>query len=271
MTGRLGVLAGGGRLPGRVIEAARATGRDVFALGFEGHTDPATLAGVPHAWVRLGAAGEVFRHLREAGVVDICLAGPVKRPSLGELRPDWRGAQFLARVGARAFGDDGLLSAIVREIEAEGFRVVGADELLGELLTPLGTLGAVAPPPEAAGDIARGLAVLAALGPVDVGQAVVVQQGVVLGVEAVEGTASLLARAGTLRRPGFGGVLVKAAKPGQERRVDLPAIGADTVTQAAEAGIAGIALEAARTLIIDRTATIAASDRAGLFVVGVAA
>ena len=146
MTGRLGVLAGGGRLPARVIEAARAAGRDVFALAFEGQTDPATVAGVAHAWVRLGAAGEAFRLLREAGVAEICLAGPVKRPSLAELRPDWRGAQFLARIGARAFGDDGLRSSIVREFEAEGFRVVGADDVLGDLLMPEGALGRVAVP-----------------------------------------------------------------------------------------------------------------------------
>ncbi len=266
---RLGVLAGGGRLPARVIEAARTSGREVFAIAFEGHTDPATVAAVPHAWVRLGAVGDSLRLLREASVAEICLAGPVKRPSLAELRPDWRGAQFLARIGARAFGDDGLLSAVVKEIEVEGFRVIGADDVLGELLAPEGALGRVAAPPEAAADVARGLAVLRALGPLDVGQAVIVQQGVVLGIEAAEGTAALLARIAPLRKDGFGGVLVKAAKPGQERRVDLPAIGADTIAQAVAAGLAGIALEAGRTLVIDREAAVAAADAAGLFVVGV--
>jgi DUF1009 family protein len=266
---RLGVLAGGGQLPVRVIEACRASGRDVFVLAFEGHTDPATVAGTEHAWVRLGAVGEALRHLHNAGVGEVVMAGPVKRPSFEDLRPDWRGAMFLAKVGVRAFGDDGLLSAVVKELEAEGFKVIGADDVFGSLRTPLGTCGVIAPDEAARIDIDRGVAVVSALGRLDIGQAVVVQQGVVLGVEAIEGTDALLERCAALRRPGTGGVLVKISKPGQERRVDLPAIGPDTIKRVADAGLRGIALEADRTLIIDRPAVVRAADAAGLFVVGV--
>jgi DUF1009 family protein len=266
---RLGVLAGGGELPVRVIEACRASGRDVFVLAFEGQTDPATVEGTAHAWVRLGAVGDAFRQLRQAGVAEVVLAGPVRRPSLEDLRPDWRGAMFLARVGARAFGDDGLLSAVVKELETEGFRVIGADDVFASLRTPDGRCGAHSPDAAAEVDIARAVAVLRALGPLDVGQAVVVQQGVVLGVEAIEGTDALLDRCASLRREGRGGVLVKIAKPGQERRVDLPTIGAATVSRAAAAGLRGIALEAGRSLIIDRAAVVRAADEAGLFVVGI--
>ncbi|HEX6980044.1 MAG TPA: UDP-2,3-diacylglucosamine diphosphatase LpxI [Alphaproteobacteria bacterium] len=269
MTGKLGILAGGGQLPVRVIEACRSTGRDFFVLAFEGQTDPDTVAGTPHRWVRLGAVGEAFRHLHAAGVSEVVMAGPVRRPSLEELRPDWRGAMFLAKVGARAFGDDGLLSAIVRELEAEGFRVIGADDVFESLRTPLGLIGRLAPTDEARVDIARGIEVLRAIGALDIGQAVVVQQGVVLGVEAIEGTDALLERCGRVRREGRGGVLVKISKPGQERRVDLPTIGPDTVAGAVSAGLCGIALEAGRTLIIDRPAVARAADEAGLFVVGV--
>lgn len=268
---RLGVLAGGGQLPVRVIEACRASGRDVFVLAFEGHTDPATVAGSAHAWVRLGAVGEALRHLREAGVSEVVMAGPVRRPSFEDLRPDWRGAMFLAKVGVRAFGDDGLLSAVVRELEGEGFKVIGADDVFEDLRTLPGPCGAVVPDDAARIDIARGIAVVSALGALDIGQAVVVQQGVVLGVEAIEGTDALLERCAALRRPGTGGVLVKIAKPGQERRVDLPAIGPDTIGRASAAGLRGIALEAGRTLIIDRPSVVRAADAAGLFVVGVKA
>jgi UDP-2,3-diacylglucosamine hydrolase len=266
---KLGVLAGGGQLPVRVIEACRASGRDFFVLAFEGHTDPATVADTPHAWVRLGAVGEALRRLHEAKVEEVVLAGPVKRPSLDDLRPDWRGAMFLAKVGARAFGDDGLLSAVVKELENEGFRVVGADDVFGNLRTPAGPCGKLMPDAAADTDIRRGIEVLKTIGPLDIGQAVVVQQGVVLGIEAIEGTDALLDRCAALRRSGRGGALVKIAKPGQERRVDLPTIGPGTIQRAAAAGLTGIALEAGRSLIIDRAAVVGAADAAGLFIVGV--
>lgn len=271
MPPKLGILAGGGSLPRHVIAACRGSGRAFFVLAFEGHTDADTVAGTDHAWVRLAAVGEALRRLREAGVREVVMAGPVKRPSLEELRPDWRGAMFLAKVGVRAFGDDGLLSAVVRELEAEGFAVVGVDDVLASLRTPMGPCGIHAPDEAAGVDIARGVAVAGALGRLDVGQAVVVQQGVVLGVEAIEGTDALLERCGALRRPGRGPVLVKMAKPGQERRVDLPAIGLSTVERAAAAGFLGIALEAERSLIIDRQAVARAADAASMFIVGIRA
>jgi len=266
---KLGVLAGGGQLPVRVIEACRAAGREYFVLAFEGHTDPATVEGAPHAWVRLGAVGEALRQLHEAKCEEVVLAGPVRRPSFDDLRPDWRGAMFLAKVGVRAFGDDGLLSAVVKELENEGFRVIGADDVFGNLRTPAGPCGKLAPDAAAETDIHRGIEVLKAIGPLDIGQAVVVQQGVVLGIEAIEGTDALLERCGAVRRSGRGGVLIKIAKPGQERRVDLPTIGPGTVQRAVTAGLSGIALEAGQSLIIDRAAVVRAADDAGLFIVGV--
>ncbi len=270
MAAKLGILAGAGELPLRLIEACRAAERGVFVLAFEGAADPAVAAGVPHAWIRLGAAGEALRLLREQRVEEIVLAGGVKRPSLLSLRPDWRAAKFLARVGYRALGDDGLLKAIIREFEGEGFRVVGADAILGSAVAPVGPLGRHVPDAQAEDDIALGFRIVRALGALDIGQAAVVQQGLVLGVEAIEGTDALLARCANLRREGPGGVLVKAPKPGQERRADLPTIGPRTVEAAAAAGLRGIAIEAGASLVIDRAALVAAADRTGLFVVGVA-
>ena len=154
------------------------------------------------------------------------LVGPVRRPSLLDLRPDAEGARLLARIGRAAFaGDDGLLAAVVRVLGEEGFRVVGAHEILTEAVGPEGLLSRAAPDAAALADIARGVAVARALGAVDVGQGCVVQQGIVLAVEAIEGTDAMLARAAALRRPGPGGVLVKLVKPGQDRRADLPTIG----------------------------------------------
>ncbi|HTI85189.1 MAG TPA: UDP-2,3-diacylglucosamine diphosphatase LpxI [Alphaproteobacteria bacterium] len=270
MSARLGIVAGSGDLPRRLFEACRAGGRDPFILALEGHTDPALVEHVPHAWIRLGAAADGFAALRDAGVNEVVFIGPVRRPSLTSLMPDVRAAKFLARVGMRAFGDDGLLSAIVKEFEAEGFKVVGADEVLSELVAPNGVVGTVLPDDAAKADIARGLAVVKALGALDIGQGAVVEAGVVLGVEAIEGTDALIERAGKLKREGpRRGVLVKAKKPGQERRVDLPAVGVATVERVAAAGLAGIAIEAGAALIVDREEVARRADAAGIFVIGV--
>jgi DUF1009 family protein len=269
MTGRLGIVAGGGRLPQRLVESCRAAGRDVFVLALEGAAEPETVRGVPHAWCRIGGAVKGLSLLRENNVTELVLAGSVRRPSLGTLRPDWRAAKLFARIGYRSLGDDGLLSAIVSELEKEGFRVIEPDQLLDGELVGTGPLGTVQPNPQSKADIERGLRIACALGALDIGQAVVVQQGLVLGVEAIEGTDGLLRRCAALRREGPGGVLVKIEKPGQERRADRPTIGPRTVALAAEAGLAGIAVEAGATIVLDRDEVLSAANLAGLFVVGV--
>lgn len=262
-------MAGAGPLPGRIVEATLARGRDVFVLALEGIADSGAVASSPHAWVRLGAVGKALRLLAEAKVAEVVLAGPVPRPSLGRLGLDGRGLRMLATLGPGGQGDDRLLSRIVAELESEGFRVVGVEDVLDDVLAPEGTFGRHAPDAAASEDIAHGIRVARALGVLDIGQAVVVQQGLVLGVEAAEGTDALIARAAALRRDGPGGVLVKLAKPGQERRADLPTIGPATVEAAARAGLAGIAVEAGATLVFERERVRALADEAGLFVVGV--
>jgi DUF1009 family protein len=221
-----------------------------------------------HRWVPLGALGQAMAALRAAEVEDVVLIGAVRRPALASL--DRRGMQLLARLGLRRQGDDQLLRAIVAELEGEGFRVLGADQLLDGALAPEGPMTARLPDDDALRDIALGVEVAQRLGDLDIGQAAVVQQGLVLGVEAVEGTDALMARCAPLHRAGRGGVLVKLKKPGQERRADLPTIGPDTIRVAAESGIAGIAVQAGHCLIVERAEVIAAAERAGLFLIGVA-
>ena len=267
---KLGIVAGSGDLPRRLVDAAKAAGRPVFILGLEGFAEPSLTIGMPHGWIRLGAAADGLKMLREEGVSELVMAGAVRRPSLSALRPDWRTAKFVAKVGLRALGDDGLLAAIVKELEIEGFKVVGAGSILSSALAPAGLIGRIGPDDLAQDDLAHGAKVARALGALDIGQAVVVQQGVVLAVEAAEGTAALIARAKALALEGPGGVLVKLAKPAQERRVDLPTIGPETVAQAGAAGLRGIAVGAGATLILDREATVAAADARGLFLIGIA-
>jgi UDP-2,3-diacylglucosamine hydrolase len=265
----LGILAGGGRLPGQIAAAAHATGRSVFIIGLEGFAEPAVLAPWPHEVVRIGAAGRILAALRAHGCRDLVLIGPVRRPSVFDLRPDAEGARMLARIGRAAFaGDDGLLAAVMKVLGDEGFRVVGAQDILTEALGPAGLLTRAVPDAAAMADIRRGIAVVHALGAVDVGQCCVVQQGIVLAVEAAEGTDAMLARCASLARPGAGGVLVKLVKPGQDRRADLPTIGPETIRGAIAAGLRGVAFEAGGTILAQRDAAIAAADAAGLFLLG---
>lgn len=265
----LGIVAGGGDLPRRLIDACTGQGRPFFVIAFRDQTDPETVVGTPHVWLRLGAAGEALSVLRDRGVGQLVMAGRIRRPSLAALRPDAFALKVFAKAGLAAFGDDGILKALVAALEEEGLAVIGPEDVLADLLATEGTYGSFAPDDAARADIAKGIAVARGLGALDVGQAAVVQQGLVLGVEAIEGTDALLARCGELRREGSGGVLVKVKKPNQERRADLPTIGPDTVAGAARAGLAGIAVEAGGALVVDRAAVIAAADGAGLFVVGV--
>ena len=268
---KLGILAGRGELPRRVIAACQRANRPCFVLAFNDQTDPETTAGVLHAWVRLGAVAEGLAALREAGVTDVVMAGAIRRPSIPAMRPDARMARFLAKAGAAALrGDDGILAAAIRELEhVEGFRVVALESVLQDVMTPLGPLGRHAPDSAAWDDIRRGVQVARTLGALDIGQGVVVQGGLVLTVEAIEGTDAMLARAAGLKREGPGGVLVKMVKPAQERRADLPTIGLTTVEAAHRAGLRGIAVEAEGAVVVGRDEMVARADALGLFVVGV--
>ena len=265
----LGILAGGGPLPRRIADARRAVGGDVFIIAFEGQTEPETVEGIDHVWHRLGATSTSIKVLKAAGCRDVVMAGPMKRPALSELSLDARSALAIARAGSKVFGDDGLLSVIVGELEREGFRVIGIEDVLGGYLAPAGRIaGRATLGDDELTDIQRGVAVLRAIGAADVGQAVAVQEGLILAVEAVEGTDAMIARAGALRRAGRGPILIKGLKPGQDGRADRPTIGVATMRAAAEAGFAGAVIEAQASLVIDRPATVRAAEDAGLFLHG---
>jgi DUF1009 family protein len=269
VSGALGIIAGSGPLPAQVARAAQAAGREVFIIGLEGHAEADRIAPFPHAFMRMGGAVRMLALLREKGCRDLVLVGPVKRPSFRDLRPDAEGMRLLTRIGRAAFaGDDGLLKAVIRVLGEEGFRVLGAHEVLGGLIGRPGLLTKAAPDDQAKSDIARGIAVCRALGGADVGQGCVVQAGIVLAVEAVEGTDAMLSRCAPLAWPGPGGVLVKLVKPGQDRRADLPTIGEQTVRAAVAAGLRGVAFEGGGTIIMDRDRMIEAADATGFFVLG---
>ncbi|MGE4012295.1 MAG: LpxI family protein [Alphaproteobacteria bacterium] len=266
MTGAVAIIAGGTALPAYAIAAVHQRGRQCIVFAIKGMADHPAIEREKHFWVRVGEGGKIESLCKEHGVTDIAVVGKFRRPSLAQMMPDARTARFLARVAMRSLGDDGLMRAILKEAEASGFRILGQDELLADLLAPEGVIGKHAPLADDEEDFVRGFELCRGIGRLDIGQCIVVQDGNVLAVEAADGTDATVDRAGRLRPEGRGGVLVKLRKPQQERRIDLPVLGVATVEHVGRAGLAGIVIEAGATLIVDRDAVAAAADRLGLFV-----
>jgi DUF1009 family protein len=265
----VGIIAGSGDLPIKLVNACRQQGREVFIVAFEEQTDPDTVDNVPHIWIKLGALGKAFDALRTAGVQEIVMAGKINRPKLSSLQPDMVSARLLKHIGTKLFtGDNSLLTSIIAFLETEGFQVIGVEDVMREVLAPEGPLGKVMPNKQAQRDIEIGVKVAHAIGAYDVGQAVIVKNGQILGVEAAEGTDGLIFRCAALAGDGLGGVLVKAKKPYQDSRVDLPAIGIKTIENVHQAGFEGIAIEAGGSVVIDKKAVVNKADALGIFLVG---
>jgi len=272
---KLGLIAGGGGLPVEIAQHCERSGRPLFVIRLKGFAG-ADLSPYAGAEVGLAELGKCFKALKRAGCRSICLAGNVARPDFTSLVPDLRGLMVLPKaVAAARKGDDALLRLLVGEFEKEGFQVEGAHDVMEDLTLPAGLLGARAPSEDDLADARQALKVARAIGALDVGQAAVVAHGLVLAVEAQEGTDALLKRVAELPAhlrgaPGAGlGVLAKAPKPIQETRVDLPTIGLATVQGVARAGLAGIVGEAGRLLVLDREAVIELADELGVFILGV--
>ena len=267
---KLGIIAGGGTIPLSLIRHCRQSGRPFFVLAIQGNADPEVIDDtLPHQWIRIGQAGSGFKKLHDEKVEEVVMIGTIKRPTLGDLVPDLRTAAFFAKVGAKALGDDGILRAVVKEIEAEGMAVRGIHEVVPELLIRNGILGRHKPSKQDLLDIKRAVPVASELGRLDVGQAVIVQEGLVLAVEGIEGTDELLRRTAAYKRKGSGVILLKLRKPQQDMRIDLPTIGSRTIERAKEAGLNGVVLHAGNGLIVDEAEVIKTADKLGLFVMGI--
>lgn len=268
---KLGVIAGGGALPARILAEREALGEPFCLVRIAGAADD-HLRRFPGAECGVGEAGKILRLLKAADCDAAVFAGVVRRPDFKTLKVDWRGAALLPKVvGAAARGDGALLQVLVDTIESEGIAVVGAEEAAAGLAAPAGALGRHRPNKDDFSDMAKAAALINAIGVFDVGQAAVVRGGLVLAVEAAEGTDLVLSRCAELpfaSEETRAGVLVKRPKPGQELRVDLPVVGPRTIAGAAAAGLAGVAVEAGAALVIDREAAVAAADEAGLFLYG---
>ena len=272
----LGLIAGGGALPRAVAEAVRAAGRPVFVVPLVGSVNEDWVLEFPHMFLSPGEPGRIIKALKGAGVGEVLMAGRVDRPKFSEMKLDAKGVILLPKaIAAAKKGDDALLRFIVGICEDEGLIAVSVAEAAPALVAGEGALGAVVPNDEHKADIEKALRIVHALGALDVGQAAVVCEGLALAVEAAEGTDAMLARIGALRESLRGipdrkrGVLVKALKPTQDAKTDMPVVGIQTVQNAAAVHLAGIAVEAGSALILDKRAVAAEADRLGLFVIGV--
>ena len=274
----IGLIAAGGVMPFAVADSLIARGIQPVLFALKGACDPVAVERFRHHWISVGQVGRAMKLFRAENCRDLVFIGTLVRPALSEVRLDWGTLRVLGRVWA-AFrgGDDHLLSGIGRILEQDGFRMVGIKDVAPDLLVPEGCLTRTMPDANAAADIARGRDVLRALSPFDIGQAAVVIDGHVVGVEDIEGTDGLLARVARLRKEGRirakagRGVLVKAPKSGQDLRFDLPTVGPRTVEGAASAQLAGIAVVAGNTIVVEPQAMIEKADAAGLFVTGLPA
>ncbi len=272
--GTLGIIAGKGPLPCVVAEAAVARGLTLHIVGIRGEANEA-IERFPHTWIQWGEVNKLFGALENNGCRDLVIVGGVSRPDLSNVKFDLgaiKNLPFILSLGKG--GDDSVLSRIVGYLERKGYRVHGPEDVAPELLAGVGVLGQRTPSTEDRIDIEIGFQVVNALGHLDIGQAAVVAKGRVLAVEAAEGTDAMLARcvelrqSGRVHQQGQSGVLVKAPKPGQEDRVDLPTIGTETVRRAAAAGLSGIAVAAGQVLVADGAASIKAADELGVFLLG---
>jgi hypothetical protein len=274
----VGLIAAGGVMPFAVADSLIARGIDPVLFALKGACDSVSVQRFRHHWISVGQLGKAEKLFRAENCRDLLFIGSLVRPALSEIRLDWATVRAIGRVWA-AFrgGDDHLLSGIGRILEQDGFRMVGIKDVAPDLLMPAGCITRAAPDENAVADIARGREVLRALSPFDIGQAAVVIDGHVVGVEDIEGTDGLLARVARLRGDGrirakaARGVLVKAPKSNQDLRFDLPTIGPKTLDGAVEAQLAGVAIVAGNTIVVEPQAMIEAADAAGLFVTGLPA
>jgi UDP-2,3-diacylglucosamine hydrolase len=274
----LAVICGGGSLPFAVADAVARRGRRVVLFGLQGWVDPQRIVAYRHHWASFGQFGWFCRVARAEGCRDVVFIGSLVRPAIWRLRPDFKTLRLLPRI-FRIFrgGDDHLLSGVASIFEENGFRLIGAHEIAPEILMQEGPLGRERPSSRDHADIMKGLALLNATSPFDMGQAAVVSDERVIAIEAAEGTDRMLSRVAQLRGSGQivaasnRGVLVKAAKRGQDRRLDLPSIGPQTIEGAKRAGLAGIAVTAGSTIVAEPDRIGVAADREKLFVIGVRA
>ncbi|MEZ5691853.1 MAG: UDP-2,3-diacylglucosamine diphosphatase LpxI [Rickettsiales bacterium] len=272
----LGIIAGKGNLPKQLIEHCRKTGRNFFVITFAEDFDNEEMTEIPHAVIKIGEVGKALELLREAKATEIVMVGGLKRPTLSSLIPDDGGKKLLKKLGQNFFkGDDTILKTIINFLEEENFKVIGIDSILPDIIAIEGVIGKISPNKKELDDIKIGMKAAKELGAKDIGQAVIIKNGKIVAEETEAGTDAMISHYtenNTNNKNNRGkksGLLIKAKKPEQEQKADLPSIGINTVEKAHSAGLSGIAVEAGYSIIIDRKEAIKKANDYGIFIIGV--
>ena len=265
----IGLVAGGGKLPEKVIETLRKKGIAFKVAALEGFVECLSLLNTEdYIKIRLGQIGKGISFFKKFGITEILMVGGVKRPSLTSLMPDFWTAKFLIKIGLKSLGDDGMLRAITSALKDEGFSIIGIQDVMDDIFAKEGTFGKISPDDQAMADIRYGITLLKSLSSLDIGQGIVIQQGLVIAVEAIEGTDNMLARVKDFKREGAAPVLVKMKKIGQHDKLDLPTVGSSTVIAAHKNGVRGIAVQAGGVLIADYENMVKTANELGIFIYG---
>lgn len=265
---KIAILAGGGLLPKMLIQHCRNAKKDFHVITFTGQPKPdIRLKRKQHTRLGLLQIQRVIDTLNEHQITEVVMAGALKKPRIWEVIPDRAGKELLKQAKTRH--DDELLKLALKKLSAEGFHIVSAQEIDPDLITPVGELTKRKPTVQQQKDIQLGRSAAIRLGQADIGQAVIVQNHTVVGVEGVEGTDALIERCASLRSKTKGGILVKMAKPNQTELADLPTIGLNTIKQLKKYKYAGVAIEANRSICLERDKVVKAAQRAGLFIIGI--
>lgn len=274
MSAPIALICGGGRFPLAAAKAAQDGGQPVFLLALKGIAEPGVEA-FPHLWLGVGQLGAALREIERIGAKKLCFIGGLGRPEFADLRPDWGAIRRIPDIlRLLKGGDDHALKGVIKLFEQEGLEVIGVETLAPGLVAAAGAMNRIAVPKNFDEDLAFGHDCLTAMSAFDVGQGLVLHHRRIVALEAAEGTDAMLERVAELRAKGRwrarppSGFLIKAPKKGQDLRVDLPAIGPNTIAAAARAGLCGLAVEARKVLILDREAVAAQAEQAGLFLYG---
>jgi len=266
---KLAIIAGNGSIPFYLIEECNKIGREYCLIIIEGHGKELSEKYDPDYTVSLSKMGRAVKYVKNIGIKHILMVGGVKRPSLKNIIPDLWTAKFLTTISSKVSGDNSVLSKLTKALEREGFIIVAPEEVLPNLICPKGTLGKLKPNQQNNEDISTGYRIAKIIGANDIGQSIIIENGLVIAVEASEGTDRMIKRSLNLKKEKKAGVLIKVIKPMQDKRIDRPVIGIDTIKAVKKAGLDGIALESNEILILNYSDVILYADEEGLFVEGI--
>ena len=268
-TSKIAIVAGNGFLPVQIIEKCIDIGKPYFVLVVNDHGEEVLKKYNSDFVLHLNKIGKAIKYLKKNNIIELIMIGAVNRPALKNMFPDLWTAKFLASISNKMLGDDKILSNLAIALEKEGFKIIAPENILPNILSKKGVMGKVYPQESHLRDIKIGFEIAKNIGKYDIGQSLVIEDGLIIALEAIEGTAEMINRASKYKKSQNSAILIKVLKHNQEKRIDRPTIGVKTIEQIAKSGFAGIVTEANEVLIIDYEKTIEIADKNNVFIQGI--